>query len=146
MPTNAVAPLTKEPTGDVAQIFNSYPPKAQRKLMQLRRLILSTAKKTPGVGELTETLKWSEPAYLTEHSKSGSTIRIAWKAKTPESVAMYLNCQTSLVDSYRTWFPELTYEGNRAVVFPLNKPLPTAELKVCIEAALTYHQSKRKRK
>ena len=73
-----------------------------------------------GVGELEETLKWGEPSYLTTESKSGTTIRIDWKPKHPNQYAMYVNCKTTLVDTYRSLFPELTYEKNRAIIFGIN--------------------------
>ena len=44
--------------------------------MKLRQLIFDVAAKTKDVGQLEETLKWGEPAYLTSESKSGSLIRI----------------------------------------------------------------------
>ena len=63
----------------VAQVFDSYPPALRTRLLALRALIFEVAASTPGVGELEETLKWGEPAYLTTQSKSGSTVRIAWQ-------------------------------------------------------------------
>ena len=104
---------------EVKSVYNGYPAKPRQQLLRIRELILETAAATPVVGELEETLKWSEPAYLTSKSKSGSTIRLGWKEKKPEKVAMYLNCQTTLVDTYRTLYPELQYDGNRAVLFDL---------------------------
>ena len=62
----------------VARAFEAYPPNIRRKLLALRALILKTAASTQSVGELEETLKWGEPAYLTSESKIGSTIRINW--------------------------------------------------------------------
>ena len=124
-------------------IIASYPTPAAARIRQLRKLILETAAANPEVGPLTETLKWGEPAYLTEKSKSGSTIRIAWKAKAPNQYAIYLNCQTTLVDTYRTLFPELRYDGNRAIVFELGDKLPEATVRRCIELALTYHLRKK---
>ena len=129
---------------EIEDVIASYPKEAQTRIRQLRRLILSTAASMPEVGPITETLKWGEPAYLTEKSKSGSTIRIAWKEKSPEQYAMFLNCQTTLVDTYRTLFPELNFEGNRAVLFEVNRKLPEASVRLCIELALTYHLAKKK--
>lgn len=131
------------PPEDVAAVFNSYPPHIHKKMLRLRALILKTAAATDGVGPISETLKWSEPAYLTEKSRSGSTIRIAWKQAKPDQYAMYFNCQTSLVDTFRTLFPELKFEGNRALVLQQKDHLPTATLAQCIELALTYHLRKK---
>lgn len=64
---------------EVAVVFDSYPEEMRVKLLFLRRLIYETAASLEEVGELEETLKWGEPSYLTPKSKSGSTIRIAWK-------------------------------------------------------------------
>jgi hypothetical protein len=132
-----------QPFGNLAvrQVFESYPPPIRAKLMALRQLIFDTAVRTAGVGELEEALKWGEPAYLTSKTKSGSTLRIAYKATKPSQYAMYFNCQTTLVDTYRTMFPnDFQFEGNRAIVFELAERLPKKELAWCITAALTYHQ------
>ena len=128
---------------DVAAAFDSYPPKFRRKLLALRRLILKTAKSTEGVGKIEETLKWGEPAYLTSESKSGSTIRIAWKRSKPTQYAMYFHCQTNLVELFRELFPDaFRFEGNRAIVFHEQDEVPVEELSFCIAAALTYHRTK----
>ena len=121
-------------TGDherVQALFDAYPPKVRAKLLDLRMLILDTAGRIDGVGPITETLKWGEPAYLTEASKSGSTIRLGWKPKRPDQIAVYFNCRTTLVDDFRTLFPALSYEGNRAIVFAAAEKLPEDELSAC---------------
>ena len=69
---------------EVASVFNSYPQKIRTKLLILRQLILDTAASIEVVGEIEETLKWGEPSYLTPKTKSGSTIRIAWKESQEE--------------------------------------------------------------
>lgn len=94
-------------------------------------------------GALEETLKWGEPAYVTP-SKSGSTIRLGWKDSRPGEYAIYFNCQTNLVETFRTHFPkELKFAGNRAIIFDENDRPPTDPLAYCIGAALTYHRRKR---
>ena len=85
----------------VKAVFNGFPPAVRKKLMQLRMLISEVADETEGVGELTETLKWGQPSYLTERSKSGSTIRIGREKKTEGDYAIYFKCQTSLVASFK---------------------------------------------
>jgi Domain of unknown function (DU1801) len=125
----------------VEAVFESYPAPIRLKLLALRQLILDTAAQTHGVGRLEETLKWGEPAYLTSKSKSGSTVRIAYKPNKPSQYAMYFNCQTSLVDTFRTMFPnDFQFEGNRALIFQQVAKLPKKELAWCIAAALMYHQ------
>ena len=51
----------------------------------LRSLLVEVAEDLC-VGPLTETLKWGEPAYLTEVTKAGTTVRIAWKPATPSMI------------------------------------------------------------
>jgi hypothetical protein len=134
-------------TPAVAAKFAAYPVGARRKLMALRQCIFETAAKLPGVSEIEETLKWSEPAYLTravgKTRSTGSTIRIDWKPRAPDQYAMYFNCQTNLIDTFRTLFPtDFEFEGNRALVFDLDRAPPQTALAFCIAAALTYHQKK----
>jgi hypothetical protein len=128
----------------VAKAFASYPPAIRRKLMALRRMIFETAAALDGVGEIEETLKWGEPAYVTSQSRSGSTIRLGWKKARPSQYALYVNCQTTLVDSFRSMYPrEFKFEGNRAMVFDEKDIVPVGPLSSCIEVALTYRLKKR---
>ncbi len=126
----------------VQAVFDSYPPKLRSKLLALRQLVIDTAYSTAGVGALEETLKWGEPAYVTTQSKSGSTVRIDSK-KNQDGYAIYFNCNTTLVDTFRSMFPHtFSYEGNRALVFAVEDALPAEDLAFCIAMALTYHQKK----
>lgn len=98
----------------VAAKFESYPPVVRRKLLALRGLVSRTARSHPEVAELEETLKWGEPAYVTRNG-AGSTVRMDWKAKDPNRYAMYFHCQTNLVESFRSMFPnDFKFDGNRA--------------------------------
>jgi hypothetical protein len=131
----------------VAQIFATYPPKIRRQLLVLREFIFEVAKTTEGVGPIEEALRWGEPAYVTSQSKSGSTIRLGWKKSEPAQYAIYFNCQTNLIESFRTLFPgEFKFQGNRAIVFDVDEVVPTDALCFCIAAALTYHRDKISRK
>ena len=113
--------------------------------MHLRQLIFDVAAKKKEVGELEETLKWGEPAYLTSQTKSGSLIRIDVKKSDPSKYAMYFHCQTNLVNSFKTLFPDtFSYEKNRAIIFDENDRVPVNELRTCIAMALTYHLTKKK--
>lgn len=127
----------------VAARFDAYPPRVRRKLLALRELVFRTAANTAGAGELEESLKWGEPAYSTRNN-SGSTVRIDWKKKDPLHCAMYFHCRTNLVQSFRTMFgDEFRFEGNRALLLPMDDVVPQDSLAVCIAAALTYHLKKR---
>lgn len=129
---------------EVAAKFDAYPPRARRRLLALRELVFQTAASTVGVGEIEESLKWGEPAYVPKN-KGGSTIRMDWKKKDPDQYAIYFNCQTNLVATFQTLFPnDFKFEGNRALVLPLAGKMPKDSLSICIAASLTYHLRKRR--
>jgi Domain of unknown function (DU1801) len=129
----------------VARVFDRHPPKMRQKLLMLRQMIFDVAAKTKEVGELEETLKWGEPAYLTSETRSGSLIRIDVKKSDPSKYAMYFHCQTSLVASFRTLYSDtFSFEKNRAIVFDENDRIPKKELRTCIAMALTYHLGRKK--
>lgn len=124
----------------VAALFEQYPIPIQKKLLFLRQLILDTALAIENIEKVEETLKWGEPSYIT---KNGSTIRIAWKQSSPNKYAMYFNCNTNLVATFKEIFGDsFNYEGNRAIVFAENEQLLVDELKQCIALAVTYHTRK----
>ena len=131
---------------DVKSIFDSYPLAAGKRLMQVRQLILKCASQDDAIGELTETLKWGEPAYLTAQTGSGSTIRLGFKDKLPDSVAVYFNCQTTIVNEIQQRYPnKFKCENNRALLLPVNKPIPKKELSECLNIALKYHLNRKAR-
>ena len=102
--------------------------------------MLETAAGIPEVGELEEALRWGEPAYLTP-SGTGSTIRLGPVRGMSDEFALFFNCQTTLVETFRQWFPQgLRFEGNRSIVFRVDEPLPAEAVAECVEAALTYHR------
>ena len=128
----------------VAAIFASYPPATRKKLLALRQLIFDTAASTDGVGTLEETVKWGQPSYLTAASKSGSTIRIDSVKDFGGRYAVYFNCQTSLVDTFKELYGDkLRLEGRRAIILEAGDRLPAEELRHCIALALTYHRAKK---
>ncbi|GAA4236547.1 DUF1801 domain-containing protein [Postechiella marina] len=124
----------------VAAVFNNYPKHVCHNIEQLRQLIIEVAAEI-GLKTLEETLKWGEPSYL---AKKGSTIRIGWKKNKPEQFAMYFQCTSLLIETFKIVFKDVfIFEGNRAIVFKLNKTLyNTLALKQCIKAGLTYHSIK----
>jgi hypothetical protein len=132
--------VPNKPNPNVSIVFNSYPPEIENRLLDLRTLIIATAEQLPHKPVIEETLKWGEPSYL---CKGGSTIRIAWKAKSPDQYAMYFNCKTLLVETFRELYRDvLKFEGNRAIVFTDKQVIPKTELEHCIELALCYHSRK----
>ncbi len=129
---------------DIEAVFGLYPSKFKRKLLFLRQLILETAATIEDVGEIEETLKWGEPSYLTPKSKSGSTIRLAWKEAKKDQYSIFFKCTADLVPAMKERFPDrFTFGGNRSIDFELNDKVPKKELKQCIALALTYHRNKK---
>ena len=106
--------------------------------MELRTLIFETALQNPEIGHLTETLKWGEPSYVPAKPKTGTAVRVAWKSRSPDTISLYVNCQTSLIERWRTEFPKLHYVGNREITLPLSEEIPS-EISACIGQALRYH-------
>ncbi len=124
----------------VAMIFKNYPDGVQEKMLRLRQLVFETAEEMDDIQTLEETLKWGEPSYLTQH---GSTLRMDWKEKKPNQYALYFQCTSRLVETFRMVFnKEFNYEGNRAIVFHLDEEIPISALKACIKATLIYHKVK----
>ncbi len=125
---------------DVNTTIKKYPESIQGKINNLRKLIINTASEISDIEKMEETLKWGEPAYIV---KGGSTIRLAWKKSAPNQYAMYFNCKTKLVDTFKEIYRDaFKYEGNRAIVFEIADEIIVEELKHCIELALTYHHRK----
>jgi hypothetical protein len=83
---------------DVAAAFTAFSERVRARLLQVRDHIFETAADIEGVGPLTETLKWGEPAYLTEATGSGSTIRLGWFRSSERECAVLFNCRTTLVE------------------------------------------------
>jgi Domain of unknown function (DU1801) len=124
----------------VDKVFANYPDAVRGKMQFLRELVIEAAEETEGISELEETLKWGEPSFVT---RNGSTLRMDWKERAPNQYAMYFQCTSRLVETFRMVFNhKFQYEGNRAIVFQLNQKIPVMELKECIKASLTYHDVK----
>ncbi|WP_136481827.1 DUF1801 domain-containing protein [Cognatitamlana onchidii] len=124
----------------VKEVFNNYPRAVKPLMLNLRDLVLEAASEIDGLNKLEETLKWGEPSYL---AKYGSTIRMDWKPKTPNQYALYFQCSSRLVSTFKVIYKsELSFEGNRAIIFKYNDSLPKRAVKHCIKMALTYHKIK----
>lgn len=125
--------------GDVRQVIDSYPVEARERALAVRQLILDVAARE-NMGGVEETLKWNEPAYLVRH---GSTVRMDWKAKNPDRLGLYFNCNTRLIDTFRALLPDVfDYRGNREISLPLDGHLAEEELGLCLSMALRYHRIK----
>ena len=130
----------------VAAVFAAYPKEIRSRLMALRQRIFDVAARTPGVGELEETLKWGQPSYHTSQTKSGSPIRIDQIKSQVGQYGVFFHCQTTLVDRFKEMYrDQFEFEGNRSILFNLNDRLPAEELNHCLSLALTYHLNKKQK-
>lgn len=128
----------------VAAAYAELPEAQRHRLVALRQLILEVAWGTEGVGPITETLKWGEPAYLTEATRSGTTIRLGSSRAAPADCALFVSCNSKLVPQWRERYGDrFAFEGDRALILPLRDEWPDAELRHSIAMALTYHARKR---
>lgn len=126
---------------EVTKLIESYPIEAQNQLKKIRHLIFKIATEHEKIEKLEETTKWGEPAYLTP---MGSTLRMDWKAKAPDQFALYFQCTSQLIPTFRFVFPDqLTFEGNRAIIFNVKDEMPIDVVEKCIETALVYHKVKK---
>jgi len=124
----------------VELIFQNYPDSVRDKMLFLREVIIETAREIDNITYIEETLKWGEPSYLT---KIGSTIRMDWKPKSPKQYAIYFQCTSRLVETFKAIFEStFSFQGKRAIVFQIDDKIPLEELKHCIKAALIYHKVK----
>ena len=138
-----MATVTRFVDPAVAAAFDAYPARMRAPLLKLRELILATAAETAGVGKLIETLKWGEPAYLPSKPGIGTTVRINALKGSTDRYAMFVNCQTTLVATFRELYADVfEFEGKRAVILKAGQKLPDKAVKHCIALALTYHARK----
>lgn len=121
--------------------FQSFAEPLRTPLLRLRQLILDTGARTTGLGGLVETLKWGEPAYLPVKQRVGTTVRVAALKGSSKHYAMYVHCQTTLVETFARHYPDtFRFEGSRALVFREEEEIPVGPLEHCIGLALTYHR------
>lgn len=124
----------------VAATFKAYPPDVRAPLKALRETLFEVAAATPGVGTLTETLKWGQPSYLTEETGSGTTVRIDRLKRDSGGYAAYFHCRSGLVGQFRELYPDtFAYDGKRAITFGPDDRPPLGALKHCLALALTHH-------
>ncbi len=122
----------------VAAAFNAVAGDTRDGMLGLRGLIIETADTLPRIGPLEETLRWGQPAYLTPHKKSATTIRLG----VPKNgkFALFVHCQTRLVSDFTDMFPgQDRIEGTRAILFDTPDQIDPVRHGWLIRRALTYH-------
>lgn len=124
----------------VRAVFDAQAPALRAALLDLRGHVLAAAARSGRVGELVETLKWGEPAYLPKRARVGTTVRINALKGSADRYGAYFHCQTTLLESFRHLYPDaFSYEGNRAILLRVGEAYPVEALRHCLTLALTYH-------
>ena len=115
---------------------------AAERLRFIRSLVLA-AGEAADAGGIEETLKWGQPSYLPRKKRVGTTVRLGLLSSNPNHCALFVHCQTTLLDQYRDRFPdEFTYLDNRAVLIPIEGKFPEIALQHMASMAFTYHRNK----
>lgn len=123
---------------NIKAIYDGFSPDVKKATLLVRDWVFEIAAIDKEIGEIAEDLKWNEPAYLTNQTNSGTTLRINQKKNAPNTFAIYVNCKTDLIENFKSIFPNLKYEGTRAIVFDASSPLPENEVKTIISMVLRY--------
>lgn len=127
--------MTRFADPNIEAKYTSFAPAIRDKLLALREIAFATAE-THKVGPLIESLKWGQPSFSTS-TKSGSTFRLD-ETKNGK-YALYFLCQTSLIETFRELYPDrFAFEGNRAIIFSLEKPYRQEDVAHCMALAMTY--------
>jgi hypothetical protein len=124
----------------IRPLFDAHADDIRDRFVRLRDLILPVGENLEATGGITETLKWGQPSYLPKRPRVGTTVRLGTLKSAPESPALFVHCQTRLIETFRRHYPDtFIYEGNRALLLRGDDPLPEAEIRHCVSLALTYH-------
>ena len=123
---------------EVTKAFEAMPLGIADVLREARLDILRAAKTTEGVGPLIETLKWGEPAYLTEAPKTGTTLRLS---QIRGRAAVMVPCSTTIIEDARAIFGDLAeLSGKRGLILGGDRQV----FDYIVDAALSYHIRKRR--
>ncbi len=118
----------------------TWPPEARRLFGDIRALILATATGAQ-IGPVTESLKWGQPAWRPVRPRQGSTLRLMWQDNAPQTIALFVDCKTTLSATMQEIYPaEFQYENNRALRLSLERPLPLQAIDHLARLTFSYHR------
>lgn len=118
----------------------SWPKPAQKQFTEIRALILNAAAEAD-VGPIEESLKWGQPAWRPKRARTGSTLRLNWQDNSPQSIAIFVDCKTTLSATIREIYPDdFEYESNRALRLRLGAALPVQAIDHLARLTFTYHR------
>jgi hypothetical protein len=118
----------------------SWPLEAQEQFNEMRALILTAAEEAD-VGTVEESLKWGQPAWRPKRPRTGSTLRLSWQDKAPQSIALFVDCKSTISSTMRGIYPhDFQYESNRGLRLHLGAPLPEQAIDHLARLTFTYHR------
>ncbi len=127
-------------TDPFAETLRHWPDPAANAFREIRTVILDAAAQA-GAGPLSESLKWGQPAWRPTRPRQGSTLRLMWQDRSPQSLALYVDCKTTLAETMREIYPtEFEYEKNRGLHLRLDSPLPMQAIEHLARLTFTYHR------
>jgi hypothetical protein len=125
IPCQQIGAKLRPMTNPFAATIASWPPHIRAQFQEIRTLILAAAQGA-AVGPISESLKWGQPAWRPKRARQGSTLRLMWQENTPASLALFVDCKTSLSATMEEIYPtEFIYENNRALRLPDSRHPPT---------------------
>jgi hypothetical protein len=127
-------------TNPFAATIAFWPPHIRAQFQEIRTLILAAAQGA-AVGPISESLKWGQPAWRPKRARQGSTLRLMWQENTPASLALFVDCKTSLSATMEEIYPtEFIYENNRALRLPAGRPLPAQAIDHLARLTFAYQR------
>ena len=107
------------------------------------RAIFHDVAGTAGIGHLDESLKWGQPAWRPTRPRQGSTLRANWSEKSPQTLALFVDCKTTLAATMRDIYPsDFVYESNRALHMRLDADLPAQAIDPLARLTFTYPRNR----
>ena len=128
---------------EIQQIFECYSNDLRNRLLKIRNLIFKISEECEHVGKIDETIKWGVPSYVTYSPKSGTTVRMSGLNSSADKFGLYVHCQTTLISDFKLKYPNLNYDGTRAIIFNINDESSDDIIKHFLLFALTYHIRKK---
>lgn len=127
-------------TDPFAATTGLWPNDARSAFEQIRAVILRSAQQAD-VGALCESLKWGQPAWRPVRPRQGSTLRLMWQDNAPQSLALFVDCKTSLSATMQDIYPTVfKYEKQRALRFDIAAPLSVDAIDHLARLTFTYHR------
>ncbi|MEH6644234.1 hypothetical protein [Sulfitobacter sp.] len=119
-----------------------WPAPARVAFDEIRAVILNAAHGADA-RPLTESLKWGQPAWRPVRPRKGSTLRLMWQDNAPQTLALFVDCKTSLSATMQEIYPaEFQYENNRALRLSLERPLPLQAIDHLARLTFSYHRKR----